>query len=93
MWPFHRAKALAGVVTGAPLAEVPLHPRLPQVTVLGTGADGGGVVVRSHLENPAADERELSAIRLAEAVLAAEDVIEPHRRELLGIAVWKYTDE
>lgn len=45
----------------------------------------------NYRENAAADDRELSAVRLAQAVLEADDVVESHRKELLGIAVWKYT--
>ena len=45
----------------------------------------------NYRENAAADDRELSAVRLAQAVLETDDVVESHRKELLGIAVWKYT--
>jgi hypothetical protein len=46
----------------------------------------------SYKDDDRADDRELSAIRLAQAVLGAEGVVDPHRKEMLGIAVWKYTE-
>jgi len=38
------------------------------------------------------DARRASAIRLAEAVLGAEDLTHSHRRETLSLAVWFYTE-
>jgi len=41
---------------------------------------------------PDVEVRRLSAVRIAEAILAAPDVTISHRRELLSIAVWKFTE-
>jgi hypothetical protein len=40
-----------------------------------------------------ADARRRSAVRLAEAILSvAEDLTEPHLKEALSLAIWKYTE-
>ena len=57
-----------------------------------TGSSTSTAVLKAYAERADADSRELSAIRLAQAVLDAEDVVPAHRRELLSIAVWKYTE-
>ena len=44
------------------------------------------------VERPDAQERRVSAISLAEAIRAASNVVPSHRREMLSIAVWKYTE-
>ena len=41
---------------------------------------------------PDAQERRRSAIRIAEAIIAAPSIMPVHRRELLSIAIWKYTE-
>jgi hypothetical protein len=56
------------------------------VTSRGTGFH------RPYRPRPDVDQRRLSAIRLAQAILAAPDVTLTHRRELLSIVVWKYTE-
>ena len=39
-----------------------------------------------------ADARRASEIRVAQAILGAPEVVPSHRRELLSIAVWIYTE-
>ncbi|SNS43015.1 hypothetical protein SAMN04488107_2517 [Geodermatophilus saharensis] len=49
-------------------------------------------VTRPYSERPDADDRELSAVRLVQALLAAPDLLVTHRNEMLRIALYKYTE-
>lgn len=41
---------------------------------------------------PEAEARRASAIRIAELVVAADGLIDTHRKQLLSIAIWKVTE-
>jgi hypothetical protein len=43
-------------------------------------------------ERPDADERELSATRLIQALLSAPDILPSHRQEMLRLALYKYSE-
>ncbi|MGY1771964.1 ADP-ribosylglycohydrolase family protein [Blastococcus sp. SYSU D00813] len=49
-------------------------------------------VTNPYRERPDADERELSAIRLVQALLAAPDLLPVHRQEMLRLALYKYSE-
>ncbi|WP_344688363.1 hypothetical protein [Blastococcus jejuensis] len=49
-------------------------------------------VLQPYRERRDADDREVSAIRLVQALLRTPDLLPTHRREMLRLALYKYTE-